>query len=157
MAHLIEDTRQQLGKHEQKNEYWQRRGINVVRSALPFGDYALVPNVVVDTKQDIYELASNIDKDHTRFRNECIKARDHGCLLVILVENEDGVSELADLENWIESSDHFKARRGQRRITGKRLMRAMTTMSMRYGVVFEFCHPSEAGQRVLDLLMGGET
>lgn len=154
MWHLIEDTRNQLDKHVEKNEYWKAEGIKVVRSALPFGDYAKVPERVVDTKASIYEIAQNIDQDHARFRNECIKAKEHGCQLIILVENNDGINSVDDLETWMESTAHFKARHGQRRIMGKRLSKAMKTMSMRYGVIFEFCHPARAGQRVIELLEG---
>ena len=34
---LIEDTRQVLGKHKLKNEYFKKMGIEVVRSKLLFG------------------------------------------------------------------------------------------------------------------------
>lgn len=153
--HLIEDTRQQKGKHKLKHNYWQRLGVNLVRSALPFGDYAVVPSVVVDTKQDIYEIASNLINEHDRFRAECISAHNAGCQLVILVENTDGVTDLVTLTRWTESEDHYAKRRGKRRISGKRLASIMSTMSERYGVVFEFCTPNDAGRRVIELL-GGE-
>lgn len=150
--HLLEDSRQQRSKHELKNEYWRQAGCSVIRSALPFGDYCEVPRVVVDTKRDIYEIAHNIDQQHDRFRRECQKARAHGCQLVILVENLDGVSTLDDLSTWRESDRHYEMRGGSRRIEGKRLCAAMRTMSQRYGVRFEFCSPNEAGRRVLEIL-----
>ena len=154
--HLIEDTRQQKGKHEIKHTYWQRLGVNLVRSALPFGDYAIVPDVVVDTKADIYEIANNLIQEHDRFRAECIAAHNAGCLLVVLVENTDGVVDLDTLARWTESADHYSMRRGKRRITGKRLASIMATMTERYGVVFDFCSPNDAGRRVIEIL-GGET
>lgn len=152
--HLIEDTRQQKGKHEIKHNYWRKLGVNIVRSALPFGDYAWVPPVVVDTKQDIYEIANNIQQSHERFKRECISAQEVGCQLVILIENLDGVRCLNDLKKWEESDDHFFKRNGTRRIHGKRLAKAMSTMSERYGVLFDFCAPNEAAQRVLEILGG---
>lgn len=150
--HLIEDSRQQRGKHEEKNEYWRKAGCTVIRSTLPFGDYCEVPRIVVDTKRDIYEIAGNIDGAHERFRRECQRAREHGCQLVILVENLDGVTTLDELSTWRESEKHFAMRGGSRRIEGKRLAAAMRTMSKRYGVRFEFCSPNEAGRRVLEIL-----
>ena len=149
---IIEDTGQRIGQHDEKNDYWQQMGCQVVRCHLPFGDYAEVPKIVVDTKRDIYEIASNIDQQHARFRRECQKARAHGCQLVILVENLDGVSTLDDLSTWRESDRHYEMRGGSRRIEGKRLAAAMRTMSKRYGVRFEFCTPNEAGRRVLEIL-----
>lgn len=150
--HLIEDTRQKIGQHTLKNEYWHRSGAMVVRCRLPFGDYVKVPSIAVDTKADIYEIASNLENDHGRFRKECIEAERHGCQLVILVENNDGVRTLSDLEKWTETSEHFKARNGKRRYMGARLVKTMSTMSERYGVRFEFCTPNESPQRVLDIL-----
>lgn len=154
--HLIEDTRQQKGKHTLKHNYWRKLGVNVVRSALPFGDYAFISPVVVDTKKDLYEIASNIFQEHDRFRNECIKAHNANCKLVILVENTDGVDSLEALERWEESAEHYAMRHGKRRISGKRMASVMSTMQDRYGVVFEFCSPNDAGRRVIEIL-GGET
>lgn len=152
---IIEDTRQQKGKHEIKHQYWHGLGVPIVRSALPFGDYALVPAAVVDTKKDIYEIAHNLQQQHDRFRRECIKAHNAGCQLIILIENLDGVSTLADLATWRESDEHFYGRNGKRRILGTRIAETMKTMQERYGVRFEFCTPNEAGKRILEILGGG--
>ena len=84
---IIEDSRQQNGKHELKNEYFQKNNIRVLRSKLPFGDYALIDNmsVIVDSKKDMMEIEGNLTKQHTRFRNEIINANDMGIGLVILI------------------------------------------------------------------------
>lgn len=154
---LIEDTRQQTGKHDAKNEWWGSEGVSIVRSKLAFGDYALPPVVSVDTKKDIAELAMDIDQQHDRFRAECVGARDAGCKLVILVENVDGVSNLVDLANWVESREQFAKRRNAvRRISGARIAKACSTMSRKYGVTFEFCHPGDAAKRVIEILTEGE-
>lgn len=150
--HLIEDTRQKLGKHSLKNEYWQRNGNRVIRCQLPFGDYVRLPKRAVDTKADIYEIAGNLIHDHERFRNECINAYQCECELVILIENTDGVTSVKDLEQWTESRLHFAARGGRSRFIGSRLAKIMRTMSKRYGVRWEFCTPNESGRRVIELL-----
>lgn len=88
---LIEDTRNQPGKHKAKNEYWKSQGIKVIRSKLPCGDYALLTDMsmVIDSKKDLQELTSNIcGKQHERFRRECQLAQDNGIQLIILVENQ---------------------------------------------------------------------
>lgn len=154
--HLIEDTRQKLGKHELKHNYWQKLGVNMIRSVLPFGDYAFISPVVVDTKKDIYEMAYDLFQDHDRFRKECIKARNAKCQLVVLIENTDGVDNLESLKRWVESIEHYKKRRGKRRISGERMVRTMTTMTERYGVLWEFCTPNESGRRVIELLEAGK-
>ena len=71
MITLIEDTRNQPGKHKAKNEYWKSQGIKVIRSKLPCGDYALLTDMstVVDSKKGIDELVSNLcGKQHERFK-----------------------------------------------------------------------------------------
>lgn len=149
------DSRQQKGKHEAKHQYFEDMGVASVRCALPVGDYAIVPPVSVDTKASIYELAQDIDQEHDRFRNEQIKAKELGTQLIILVENEDGVTDLESLTQWREERRHFKMRKARsgnmyaRQIEGERLAKACATMSRKYGTIFDFCRPDEAGERVL--------
>ena len=158
---IIEDTRQQAGKHDEKHEGWAAAGVAVIRSKLAHGDYALPPVVSVDTKKDVYELAMDIDQCHERFRDELKGARDAGTQLVVLVENTDGVSSLQDLAGWSESRRHFRMRKSKsgnqkaRRIEGERLAKACVTMEKRYGVRFEFCRPEEAAARVVQILLRG--
>lgn len=160
MPSIIEDSRNKIGHHRLKNEYWEAEEVGVFRCALAVGDYARPPRVSVDTKADIYELAMDIDQEHERFRNEMIRAREMGTLLVILVENGDGVTDLPGLAAWSEPDAHFAARRQKskgkvkRRVDGSRLAKACATMQSRYGCRFEFCAPEEAGRRVLELLDG---
>lgn len=151
-VHLIEDTRQKQGQHEIKNEGWRRMGVYVIRCRLPFGDYAPVPPVSVDTKKDIYEIANNIRNDHGRFRKECIEADKHGCTLVFLIENDEGVTSLDDLKEWRESARHFKERHGKEPFEGRTLAKSMSTMADKYGVRFEFCKPEEAHERVQEII-----
>lgn len=133
----------------------------MLRSKLPFGDYALMPTISVDTKKDIYELAMDIDQQHARFKAECVGAREHGCQLIILVENDVGIRDLSDLSEWNEPDDHFLMRKHisgnpkTRHIQGSRLARACATMNTRYGVCFEFCAPEQSGERIIELLEGG--
>ena len=157
---LVEDTRQQRGKHGHKAAYFERVGEGVVRCALPVGDYQRPAKVAVDTKKDIVELGVDLKSDHARFARECDKARKLGTQLVILVENVDGVRSLKDLEKWVESDESFKKRnRGGRavRYTGKSLAKACETMHRTYGVKFGFCPPEESGARIVAILdkMGG--
>lgn len=154
---LIEDVNNKLGQHVDKNEYWASTGEKVVRCHLPYGDYQRPASVVVDTKRDISELASNIDSDHVRFRNAAILARDCGSKLVILTENKLGIRTLGDLSKWENPRNSINKRKGLKPpIDGMRLAKACATMEERYGVQFEFCDPSEAGKKVIDILEGRE-
>lgn len=157
MRGLIEDVNQKKGQHEGKNAWWSERGVLVVRSKLPYGDYILAPPIVVDTKRDIQELAYDIKNDHVRFRNAAIKAMECGSHLVILVENEDGVSSIDDLSSWTEPESTFAIRSRKssgkaKRYEGSQLAEACRTMTRKYGLEFDFCEPGEAGRRVLEHL-----
>lgn len=145
---IIEDTRQQKGKHELKHSCFEQMGVRLIRNMLPFGDYMVVPGISVDTKADIAEIASNIGSDHKRFKNECVAARDAGCQLIVLVENTDGIRCIEDVKEWVNPEIIYRPRA----ITGERLSKAMSTMSERYGVRFEFCHPDEAAEKIIELL-----
>ena len=149
MITLIEDSRQQTGKHDIKHLSFKNAGVEVVRCKLPFGDYAAPPAISVDTKASMDEIAANIcGKEHTRFINECKAAKAAGCQLVILVENDLGISCLSEVHNWINPRVVYSPNCVQ----GPRLQKAMQTISERYGVRFEFCTPEEAGSRIVELL-----
>lgn len=153
---LIEDTRQQAGKHAAKHEWWGAQGVEVLRSKLAFGDYCLPPLVAVDTKASIAELALDIDREHARFRAELVGARDAGVRLVILVENDEDVRDLEGLATWRESAASFARRkRAQRRLEGARLAKACATMAERYGAEFRFCAPGESARRIVEILLEG--
>ena len=147
---ILEDTRQQVGKHDLKHDYFTSEGIEVVRTKLPFGDYALWgASTAVDTKANVEEIAQNIGgREHARFREECKLAKRCGGQLIILVENEHGYRNVEDVTAWVNPN----IRKTARSIEGPRLAKAMNTMSERYGVRFEFCAPEEAGRRILQLL-----
>ena len=146
--YLIEDTRQQNGKHDIKHSHFNEMGVRLIRSKLAFGDYTLVPNISVDTKANMAEIASNIGSDHKRFKNECVAARDAGCQLIILVENNEGITCVNDVHKWVNPDLIYRPRA----ITGERLQKAMQTMSERYGVRFEFCSPEESAGKIIELL-----
>ena len=148
---IQEDTRQQAGKHDIKHNWFAAHGVELVRSKLPFGDYALVPSVAVDTKKDMEEIAANIcGKEHTRFINECKAAKAAGCTLVILVENTVGIRELSQVHTWINPRTIYS----KNCVQGDRLQKAMETISERYGVRFEFCRPEESAERIIAILWG---
>lgn len=148
MNSLIEDTRQKEHKHETKHRYWSSHGINVVRSALPFGDYMAVPKVAIDTKADIKEIAGNMcgnAREKKRFAEECKEARDCGCKLIFLIED----SKYKRIENLYDTTIYLH---NGMVIPGEQLATAMFTMQGRYNCEFRFCDPKDAGQKIMELL-----
>lgn len=148
---LVEDTRNQQGKHEEKHAVWQQTGVRLRRCKLPYGDYALPPKVAVDTKASMQEIAQNIGgprEEHKRFINECKAAQEDGCKLYVLVENTDGIVDVSDVPGWRNPREEFSPNC----IQGPRLAKAMNTIQERYGCTFLFCRPEEAAEIIVDLL-----
>lgn len=123
----------------------------------------------VDTKKDMQEIVGNIcGKQHERFRDECILANNNGIRLYVLVENTDGIQNIDDVSIWenprtkirkwitTPSGQRMKVPRYPDATKGEILAKCMRTMQERYGVKFLFCHPDEAGERILQLLTAQE-
>lgn len=160
MAILLEDSRQQHGKHDHKNKWFEENGIEIKRTKLLVGDYTLPANqsVCVDTKKDCMELYSNLIQDHERFRRECMLAQECGIKLIILVENKNGITDVNGLKEWKNPLmfKYWKAKKqGNKRkppASNVSLIKIMHSMKRDYGVDFQFCSPEEAGQKIINLL-----
>lgn len=151
---IVEDTRQQAGRHELKHRAFEAHGDKLTRCALPVGDYALFPRVSVDTKAGMHEIAQNIggtEKEHARFRRELIKAKDNGCHLYILIENDEQIRTIDDVAHWVNP----RLIDNPRAITGDRLAKAMRTMQSKYGCTFVFCSPEQAAGLIYAILERG--
>lgn len=147
--HLIEDSRQKADKHDVKHDSFEKQGVHLVRCKLPFGDYAPIPPVSVDTKENIDEIANNIcGKEHKRFINECKAAKEAGCKLIILVENTLGITDISQVHSWINPRVIYSPNCVQ----GTRLQKAMETISERYGVTFMFCPPEKSAEIITGIM-----
>ncbi len=148
---LIEDSRQQTGKHETKHARWAELDVSLTRCKLPVGDYARPPRIAVDTKASMQEIAQNIGgsrEEHERFINELKLARSINTKLYVLVENSEGIRALQDVQVWHNPRESFSPNC----IQGPRLYKAMQTIEERYKCTFLFCTPEEAADVILDLL-----
>lgn len=148
MITLIEDTRQKKDLHKVKHDYWDEERRNIIRCALPFGDYIAAPRVAVDTKQNISEIGINMcgsGREKHRFTEECKKAKEAGCKLFFLIED----AKFKCIDDLYGKSIYLF--NGQI-IPGDQLATAMHTMTNRYGCEFRFCSPDEAGRIIIQLL-----
>ena len=167
---IIEDSRQQNGKHDLKNEYFQTNNIRVLRSKLPFGDYALMDNmsISIDTKQNMLECEMDLTKQHVRFRNEIINANNFGIGLVILIEEEIQYNSLDDVATrykiplWkstsyqmVNGKKEVKHRKGQPmgNFNVETIIKAMKTMQEKYAVIFAFTTKEKCGEAIIDILV----
>jgi ribosome-associated protein len=155
---LLEDTRQQEGKHRNVEAYCKRMGIRVVRQKLEVGDYMLPGGTVsVDSKESILEICHNVmSDDHKRFKAECIRARTLGIQLIVLTEE---VPPFGRLDMWevpmFKSTDRFhKYGDPMTLVHPAHLRKALITMQERYGVKFRFCTRRQSPARIIKYLKG---
>lgn len=145
---LIEDTRNKEGKHINVRRYCEKHGIEIMRQALPVGDYMFPDGKIsIDTKESLQEVASNLlnRKDSSRFWREVRKSRELGIQLVVLVESGPAVLNINDVPKW-------KSRYSQ--VTGRRLIDEMIRLEYAYGVRWAFCSKTSTGKRIMEILEG---
>ena len=161
---LLEDTRQQAGKHRNVEQYCRWQGITIVRKCLSVGDYMLTEdgenpsgNVSVDSKMNLLELCKDVmSRDHVRFRSECERARDLGIQLIILVEELPpyGKVDLWEVPRWKSSNQWHQYGDPMTRVDPKAFRKALVTMTVKYGVKFRFCTRRQSPARIIKYLKG---
>lgn len=122
--------------------------------------------MIVDRKQNLSELCSNVCQDHERFRNEIIRANDNGIKLVFLIEHGKGIECLEDVIFWKNPRRHKrKLISGKwqtietKATTGETLYNILSTIQRKYGVEFLFCRKEDTGKRIVEILshdIGGD-
>lgn len=154
MRTIIVDTRQKPEKTNYIAEQLENLGYRTVRSKLFVGDYQFADagNIVVDTKQNMTEIEGNLIGSHERFREECIRAKEAGIQLVILIQ-DNWITKLTDVFSWTNPRT-FYTRGRVKPVNGRTLGKIMMSMEQKYGVKFEFCKKSEVGKRIVKLLGG---
>lgn len=167
---IVQDSREKISKHDTVEKPLREKGIKILRSKLPFGDYALINDytLVVDFKQNLLEIEGNLTKDHIRFRNEIQNANSFGIGIIILIEEEiqyknlDDVALRYQIPKWKSNSycmengkwvcKHKKGQpMGQFKV--ETIIKAMKTMQEKYAVIFAFTTPDKCGEVIIDLLI----
>lgn len=148
---LLEDSRQKPEKNKHIRDQLEQLGYKVDRCKLYAGDYAWATNqsVCVDTKANMGEIESNLVHDHERFREECIRAKEAGIYLVILIQDPK-IENMADVFSWYNPRKRFSPKA----VSGRQLAKMMLAMESRYGVSFQFCTKNEVGKRIVEILGG---
>jgi ribosome-associated protein len=193
---IICDVNQKKNKHNLKHEYFKSHGYELRSCGLPVADYVLVNDAVedllarkdkrgiavkkmdflgtydvaVDTKQDMQEIIGNVcGKQHDRFRDELMLAKNNGIKLYVLIEDDGGYCDrretvynkpctcIDDVFSWKNPRAFifYKGKQKYPRATkGSTLAKAMITCEKKYGCEFRFCRSKDAGKVVLELLNG---
>ena len=135
-------------------------------SKLYVGDYMSLdnPRLIIDRKQNLTEICANVCQQHERFRNELVRAQEHGIKLIILVEHSNQIKTIDDVEKWENPRLNKRIRDKDtglwktvktKAMTGETLAKIMRTMERKYGCEFMFCDKLHTGQRIIEIL-GGE-
>ena len=150
---IVEDSRNQIGKHKNINAYLESVGVRVLRSKMIVGDYTLPADqrICIDTKKDMVEVSQNIFQDHKRFKAECQLAKDCGIHLVVLIE-DNTVANWDELLKWVSPQPNRSALTPN----GERCYKVMKAMEYSYGVEFQFCKKNDTGKRILQILTEGK-
>ena len=129
---------------------FDRKGITHPVSKLFVGDYMNYdnPRVIVDRKQKLTEICSNVCQDHDRFRRELIRCQENGIQLIILCEHGKGIESLEDVLFW----ENPRRKKSPKATSGETLYNILSTLTRKYGVQFEFCNKEETGKRIVELL-----
>lgn len=144
---------------------FDRQNIKHPVSKLFVGDYMNYdnPRLIVDRKQNLNELCSNVCQGHERFRRELIRAVENEITLIFLVENGKGINRLQDVIWWDNPRSVNRVRGADGKwvnyitnaMQGEVLYKILCTMERKYGCQFLFCEKDETGRRIIELL-GGE-
>ena len=155
------DSREKARAIQKIIEEFDRQGIKHPVSKLMVGDYMNYdnPRVIVDRKQNLTEVCSNVCQDHDRFRRELVLAKENGIQLIILCEHGKDIKSLEDVIFWKNPrSEKRKKIDGKwqtvhiNAMKGDVLYKILTTLEEKYGVRFEFCDKDETGKRIVELL-----
>ena len=151
---IVVDTREKPRAIERIMKTFEAEGIEVIRRALPFGDYLDPerPGIVIDRKQNLNEVASNLVQDRARFLREVDRANRAGWRLIVLVEHSNRIRRLEDVIRW----NNPRLKVSPLAVDGPRLFRIMHAMANRYGFEWGFCDKMRTGQKIIRILSGSD-
>lgn len=141
---------------------FDRQGITHPVSKLMVGDYMNYdnPRLIIDRKQNLSELCSNVCQGHDRFRRELILAQKNEIQLVFLVEHGKGIENLKDVI-WWDNPRRFKRIKNKsgiwedvetKSMQGEVLYKILCTQERKYGCRFLFCDKKDTGKEIIRIL-----
>lgn len=150
---IIVDTREKPRAVVKILAEFDRMGVEYVRRALSFADYAdpdRLPGTVIDRKQNLIEVCSNVVQDRKRFVREIERCNRAGCRLVVLIEHGGRIRKLEDVIGW--KNPRLKV--SPMAVSGERLFKIMKAMEGYYGIEWQFCDKRQTGKRIIEILEG---
>ena len=156
MKYLLIDTREKPKKITGIVDYFDSIGLIHESTKLLFGDYMDFnrPEIVVDRKHNIAELAKNCTVDSARFVRELERAKKAGARLVILVEQNRYKTEAGEWISVRQLSDLIYWSSKNTTIRGEKVFRVLMSWVNRYNLSVEFCNKAQTGQRIYEIIYG---
>ena len=144
------DTREKQRAVKQIISHFDKHGIKHYPSKLYVGDYMNLdnPRVIIDRKQNLSEIYTNVCQGHKRFCAELKRAQDMGIKIIILCEHGFGIKSLDDLKNWYNP----RLDKTPYAWDGERLFKVLSTIKDKYGIDYVFCEKRETGAKIVEIL-----
>lgn len=144
------DTREKERAVKKILAEFDRRNITHISSKLYVGDYMSFdnPRVIIDRKQNLLEICTNVCQQKKRFTAELARASQAGIKLIILCEHSKDIKTLDDVKQWINP----RLKESPMAVSGERLYKILLSLKNRYNVEFEFCDKMNTGSRIIELL-----
>lgn len=147
---ILIDTREKLDKIRHITGYFDKHGIPHDRTKLYIGDYQRADNplLLIDRKQNLLEIATNIVNGHGRFKNELDRLTAIGAKMYILVEEKlDGIEAVVQWKSPVKKDGTPYVR-----MSGETLYKYMKSWQYRHNIEFVFCHKNGTPGKILELL-----
>ena len=169
MMDIMCDSREHKKEIARIQKQFDRLGVKHFISKLYVGDYMSLdnPRLVIDRKKDLLELCGNVTQQHERFRDELIRAKEHGIKIIVLCEHGEDIQELTDVLFWTNprrkemvwkmvDGHPQKVQKYPHATTGEQLYKSLCTIAERYGVEFRFCTKNKTGEEIVRILKGSD-
>ncbi len=147
---IIVDTREKPRAIVRILAEFDRQGVKYVRRALNFADYfnPEKPDVIIDRKQNLLEVAGNVVQERKRFLREVERCNRAGCHMIVLIEHSPRIRKLEDVIGW----ENPRLKVSPLAVSGERLFRIMKAIEIKYGIEWQFCGKAQTGKRIIEVL-----
>ena len=148
------DTREKPKAIRMILTYFKCHSVTYEVKKLDFGDYIDPehPEIVIDRKQNIDELAKNVGtKDRERFKREIKRAQEAGAHLVILVEQD----RYKDRDEWIHVetiADLLRWSSPYTQVIGEKVYRILVSWQNKLPISVVFCDKRQTGPTIMKIL-----
>lgn len=144
------DTREKAKAIKKIIKAFEANGITYYSSKLYVGDYMSLdnPRLIIDRKQNLSEIYSNLCNGRKRFENELQRAKDAGIHICILCEHSNRTNSLQDVKAW------YNPRLGKSPYAwdGETMYKQMLLVAKKYDIEWIFCDKASTGEKIIKLL-----